>query len=164
MLTAKPLKDRIEARSIPEPNSGCWLWLGTLDHSGYGQLRICRADQQALGLKGTQAAHRMSWLSHRGVIPDDLCVLHSCDNPPCVNPEHLWLGTFKDNSRDMVVKGRHNGGGNRRKSSTDVIGATYRTRQKRWQAQFRSRYLGLFKTKAEATAAYWAARNRAPAA
>jgi hypothetical protein len=114
VLTAKPIKDRIESRSIPEPNSGCWIWLGSIDHWGYGQIRICRADQQALGLKGTQAAHRMSWVCYRGDIPDGLCVLHSCDNTVCVNPEHLWLGTLKDNSRDMVAKGRHRSSHDRR--------------------------------------------------
>ena len=52
------------------------------------------------------SAHRVSWIIHNGKIPADMCILHTCDNPPCVNPKHLWLGTLKENSQDMVRKGR----------------------------------------------------------
>lgn len=78
---------------------GCWLWTGTTIRGGYGMIRF--------PVRDSITAHRASWLIHRGEIPDGLFVLHKCDNPPCVNPEHLFLGTHQDNMRDMVAKGRH---------------------------------------------------------
>lgn len=84
---------------IPEPNSGCWLWDHAVTTFGYGRLRN----------KGENlVAHRVSWEIHRGPIPKGLLVLHRCDVPACVNPDHLFLGTIKDNSMDMVSKGRMN--------------------------------------------------------
>lgn len=84
--------------------SGCFEWQGTLREKGYGRL-------YHLGRLGD--AHRVAWELTRGPIPDGLYVCHKCDNPPCVNPDHLWLGTNTDNMRDMVRKGRH---GNSRKT------------------------------------------------
>lgn len=76
---------------------GCWEWRGGLGRFGYG----------AMNVNGkTQRAHRVAWTIHRGDVPEGLCVLHRCDNPPCVNPAHLFLGTYLDNVRDMDEKGR----------------------------------------------------------
>lgn len=85
---------------IPEPNSGCWLWLGVPNSDGYGGLKI----------KGrAYKAHRVAWERANGPIPDGMCVCHKCDVPSCVNPDHLFLGTHTDNMRDMTAKGRRRG-------------------------------------------------------
>lgn len=89
-----------ERRYIPEPMSGCHLWLRYLNSAGYGQTRIGgRAGRNIL-------AHRLAWQMFRGPIPEGLGVLHSCDNPCCVNPDHLFVGDQADNMEDMSRKGR----------------------------------------------------------
>lgn len=75
-------------------SDGCWEWAGDRDRDGYGRFS-----------KG-QRAHRYSWVLHFAPIPKGLCVLHRCDNPSCVRPEHLFLGTNADNTADKVAKGR----------------------------------------------------------
>ena len=93
------MQNRIEKWSIPEPMTGCWYWIGSIGNSGYGKTRFDHSNDFS--------AHRISYLAFRGVIPEGMCVLHRCDVRLCVNPSHLFLGTKKDNSRDMVAKGRH---------------------------------------------------------
>lgn len=74
----------------------CWLWQGSVGGPGYPQLRF----------RGrTIAGHRLSYAIANGPIPEGLCVLHSCDNPRCVNPEHLHLGTRADNAREASERG-----------------------------------------------------------
>lgn len=87
----------LEDGYIPEPMSGCWLWVGGCVPKGYGTLR--RRGK-------TYRASRFSWELHKGTIPAGLHVLHKCDVPACVNPDHLFLGTNLDNVRDMDRKGR----------------------------------------------------------
>lgn len=74
------------------PN-GCWEWTGGYHKFGYGRF-------------ANNVAHRVSYAYHNGPIPKGLCVCHKCDNPKCVNPEHLFLGTRKDNNLDRTSKGR----------------------------------------------------------
>jgi hypothetical protein len=99
-LARSPIRgmEFIEAMSMPEPNSGCWIWLGAFDKKGYG--RISRVSY------GTGAAHRYSLTSTVGDI-GELHALHHCDNPACVNPGHLYGGTPRQNTDDMMRKGRH---------------------------------------------------------
>ncbi len=95
--------ERFEAKYIPEPNSGCWLWVGARGAGGYGCFHL---DED----RGIKLAHRCSWLLHRGHMPEpSIKVCHSCDNKLCVNPEHLWLGSQRDNMRDCFAKGRMEG-------------------------------------------------------
>jgi hypothetical protein len=94
----RDLRRRFESKFIPEPFSGCWLWITGLFSTGYGQFYY-------IGEKNSHA-HRVAWTLYRGEIPKGLQVLHLCDTRCCVNPDHLFLGTHTENMRDMVAKGR----------------------------------------------------------
>jgi hypothetical protein len=78
---------------------GCWLWSGNLNTDGYGVLTVKNKKPKQ------QKAHRLSYEIHKGKIPKGLIICHKCNNPSCVNPKHLYAGTHKQNSRDMVVSG-----------------------------------------------------------
>lgn len=92
------LSERFYKKISPDPNSGCWLWIGAAFNHGYGQMRINGK---------IKSAHRASWEIHNGDIPNDLFVCHKCDVKLCVNPDHLFLGTNSDNMKDMNDKKRH---------------------------------------------------------
>lgn len=97
----KNYSPRIEDRFWPmveKTEHGCWLFAsGRRNKAGYGRVAFN---------KKYHLAHRVSWKIHHGEIPVGLYVLHKCDVPGCVNPDHLYLGTHLDNVRDMVVRGR----------------------------------------------------------
>ena len=81
----------------------CWEWIGHRKDTGYGRYPVRR-----VGSKWTSiGAHRVAWFLSFGDIPDGVCVLHKCDNPPCVRPEHLFLGSMADNVSDCMQKRRH---------------------------------------------------------
>ena len=96
-LRGRPLLERFEEKFRKTP--GCWEWLASRLPFGYGQIMIN---------KRPRVAHRISYSLYVGPIPDGMQVLHKCDNPPCVNPDHLWIGTHADNMKDKVLKGRSN--------------------------------------------------------
>jgi hypothetical protein len=77
--------------------SGCWLWECRINSDGYGKLKFREHEQ---------FAHRVSWMLHRGEIPLGACILHKCDTPACVNPDHLYVGSKADNIRDREQRKR----------------------------------------------------------
>jgi hypothetical protein len=94
---AETLSSRFWAKVDRRGPDECWPWTGDKTRAGYGLIR----------LNGRRAyAHRVSWELSEGLIPFGFGVFHRCDNPPCVNPGHLFTGTHADNMRDMVAKGR----------------------------------------------------------
>lgn len=93
------LSRRFFASFEKNASNGCWEWIGASRGTGYGAIQ----DGGRL-----RSAHRVSYELHHGPIPSGMCVCHVCDRPQCVNPEHLFLGTHKDNAWDKVNKGRAN--------------------------------------------------------
>ena len=97
----KPLCQRFLEKTMFEPMSGCWVWHGANTRPGNGYGRIFHEGR-------LWCAHIVSYMSFIGDVPAGMNVLHSCDNPFCVNPQHLFIGTQRDNVLDMVKKGRMN--------------------------------------------------------
>lgn len=94
--------DWIFESSMPEPNTGCWLWTKALNVWGYAS----SGGLSESGKRGTFAVHRESYMKSNGQIPNGMVVRHKCDQPSCVNPEHLTLGTNADNVQDMLDRKR----------------------------------------------------------
>lgn len=103
-----PLAERLGRLSIPEPNSGCWLWLGTVGGGGYGG--VGRGGKKG----GWIGAHVAAWECAHGEVPKGLYVCHHCDNKLCVNPGHLYVATTQQNTKDAVERGRFKRGAQRR--------------------------------------------------
>lgn len=104
VITSDPIK--IFWKNIVK-SGGCWEYQKCISTGGYGRLCIKRK---------FISAHRFSYELHHGSIPEGMFVCHTCDNPPCVNPSHLWLGTNEDNQKDMIDKNRNKKGSEHWKS------------------------------------------------
>lgn len=93
----KPMEDRFWEKV--RKTRRCWLWTGTKNNMGYGTFMRVSPKKEL--------AHRVAWYIAHGELPGAARVLHTCDNPACVRPDHLFLGTMRDNSQDMLAKGRN---------------------------------------------------------
>lgn len=100
-MSGLSLPKYIEAKVSPEPNSGCWIWLGAVDKDGYG-----KTTHTASGLKRHVRCHRLVYELLVGPIPKGKLLLHGCDNACCVNPEHMEIGTQVKNISDRDRRGR----------------------------------------------------------
>jgi len=106
ILDMKNDKKYIQERIEIDDETGCWNWKLSLGSHGYGNTKYCGKNNRYA------CAHRLSYYVYRGEI-GKYHVLHTCDNRKCCNPEHLYLGTDKENCRDRILRGTHRNGGNR---------------------------------------------------
>lgn len=100
-MTRKSVQERFWSKVNRDNDDGCWEWVGGKVRGGYGWFKSDDKHYQA---------HRFVWMITYGEIPNGMLICHTCDNPSCVNPKHLWLGTDKTNAEDRVRKKRQSRG------------------------------------------------------
>lgn len=100
-----PVMDRIGNKLEYDALTGCYLWAGATGDSGYGVVNIGHSPSGKMA-----RTHRVVWEHFNGAIPPGMVILHKCDTPLCCNPAHLKLGTKRENTHDMMRKGRHKSG------------------------------------------------------
>lgn len=120
-----PLEDRFWAKVDKRDPDECWMWLGGSARGGYGT--ITEGGRYGRRLR----ASRVSYEIHNGPIPEGMFVCHTCDNPPRVNPSHLWIGTAADNHADMDAKGRRRYGTGRSKPNAKLTESRVREIRRR---------------------------------
>ena len=114
---AKTPEDYLAQRTRIDDETGCHLFTGVLDRDGYGQVHAAATAKQ---LKVTRA-HQMAYKTFVGDYEKGLLVCHTCDNPTCINPDHLFVGTNNDNVQDMVKKGRARSGSKPKVNYEEVL-------------------------------------------
>lgn len=120
--------ERLRLKSVTKLN-GCIEWIGNKNNKGYGIMEVAGR---------TLACHRLAWeLANNKKVPNNMCVCHSCDNPPCINPAHLWIGTRADNHIDMVNKNRHAHGKNSNSRLTEQQVLQIRSEYKGIRGEYR---------------------------
>jgi hypothetical protein len=140
-MATKTLQQRFDEKWIPEPNTGCWLWIGAIKNNGYGV--IAGSDGRLLH------AHRLAFALYVGPILQGMDIDHRCRTRACCNPEHLRQAT---RSQNMHNQSAHHDG------SSKYKGVSYAVRLKKWNAQIlirgRNKHIGCFVTEEEAARAY----------
>jgi len=121
-MKTKTIEERFWA--MVRKSDGCWAWTGSLNGKGYGQIATKRGSRPLL-------SHRLSWEIHFGPISNGMCVCHKCDNPSCVRPDHLFLGTITDNDKDRDEKGRTEKG-DRHHNATLTAALVIECRRRYW--------------------------------
>lgn len=148
---AKELMNRLMAKVRKQSgplDTECWIWHGCKDQSGYGRI-------QRDGLpRRTTGAHRAIWELHNEPLAPNAALCHRCDTPSCVNPDHLFIGTDRQNQNDRLAKGRGVIVDGKAASSPEFAGTTWHKRHERWQAgtwnKDRYVWLGYFVDRAQA--------------
>lgn len=150
------LKDRLLIRRTINPETNCWEWTGSKTKDGYGRMHT---------ESGPRFVHRVAYEIFVGPIPEGMKVLHACDNPCCLNPEHLRVGTVRDNITDMTRKGRAAWMNDKPYSnnSTGIMGVSFRNGRyvARFKCNGKNAHIGQFDTAEEARDAYLKAKRAA---